>query len=157
MTTKAQEQAALDQIRAILATLEHGSYARRAFEGCSELAQENIDNDWTTSMKELRDTAETRAEAQANAKVAERMKRLEAALLSPNDLAALHFEMYELAERLTARRDAAKEAIVQHADDPDLAPFCNARGEYHWATRELERANGLLESLETAQERYKKL
>ena len=157
MTTKAQEQAALDQICSILATLEPGSYVRRALEGCTELAQENIDNDWTSSMKELSDTAEARAEERASAKVADRIKRLEAALLSPNDLAALHYEMYELAERLTARRDAAKEAIVQHADDPDLAPFCNARGEYHWCTRELERAHGLLERLMKALELSKKL
>jgi predicted RNase H-like nuclease (RuvC/YqgF family) len=46
MTTKEQETKALEKIRAIVAGLGEDSYLAAAFEGCFELAEENIANDW---------------------------------------------------------------------------------------------------------------
>lgn len=52
MTTKAQERAALEQIRKIVDGLGEDSYIGMAFEGCFEIAEENIENDWGCSMKQ---------------------------------------------------------------------------------------------------------
>lgn len=52
MTTKAQERKALEQIRKIVEGLGEDSYIGMAFEGCFEIAEENIENDWGCSMKQ---------------------------------------------------------------------------------------------------------
>lgn len=51
MATKEQERKALEQIKAIVAKLGEDSYIGMAFDGCFEIAQENIDNDWGCSYK----------------------------------------------------------------------------------------------------------
>lgn len=57
MTTKERERQALAQIRKIVAVLGEESYIGKAFEGCFEIAEENINNDFMISMKERYDTA----------------------------------------------------------------------------------------------------
>lgn len=52
MTSKDQERKALEQIRKIVAGLGEESYIGKAFEGCFEIAQDNIDNDFWNSQKE---------------------------------------------------------------------------------------------------------
>lgn len=49
--TKAQERKALEQIKEIVAKLGEDSYIATAFEGCFEMAEQNIDNDWAFSPK----------------------------------------------------------------------------------------------------------
>lgn len=46
MTTKDQERKALEQIRNIVTGLGEGSYIAAAFEGCWEVAEDNIGNDF---------------------------------------------------------------------------------------------------------------
>lgn len=52
MTTKDQERKALEQIKKIVVSLGVESYIGKAFEGCFELAEENIDDDFWNSYKE---------------------------------------------------------------------------------------------------------
>lgn len=52
MTTKAQELKALEQIKKIVEELGEDSYIGTAFEGCFEIAQQNIENDFACSMKQ---------------------------------------------------------------------------------------------------------
>lgn len=49
MATKDQERKALAQIKKIVEGLGEGSYIGTAFEGCFEIAEENIENDWASS------------------------------------------------------------------------------------------------------------
>ena len=50
--TKAEEYEALNLIRGILKDFDpNETYVGKAFEGCVELAKENIDNDWLYSWK----------------------------------------------------------------------------------------------------------
>ena len=58
MTTKEQERKALAQIKKIVEGLGEDSYIGTAFEGCFEIAEENIENDWACSMKQRWETAE---------------------------------------------------------------------------------------------------
>ena len=58
MTTKEQERKALAQIRKIVEGLGVDSYIGIAFEGCFEIAESNIENDWACSMKQRAESAE---------------------------------------------------------------------------------------------------
>lgn len=58
MTTKEQERKALEQIKKIVASLGEDSYIATAFEGCFEIAAENIENDFACSMKQRKEAAE---------------------------------------------------------------------------------------------------
>ena len=62
MTTKNQERKALEQIRKIVENLGDDSYIGTAFEGCFEIAEENINNDFACSMKERAEAAEKNIE-----------------------------------------------------------------------------------------------
>ena len=63
MTTKDQERKSLEQIRKIVESLGEGSYIATAFEGCFEIAEENIENDFACSMKQRAESAEEKLEA----------------------------------------------------------------------------------------------
>ena len=62
MTTKEQERKALAQIRRIVEGLGENSYVATAFEGCFEIAEQNIENNFACSMKQRAEGAEKRAE-----------------------------------------------------------------------------------------------
>ncbi len=64
MTTKEQERKALEQIRKIVENLGENSYVGSAFEGCFEIAEENISNDFACSMKACKETAESQRDYQ---------------------------------------------------------------------------------------------
>lgn len=79
MTTKAEEYKALEQIEKIVSALGADSYIATAFEGCFEVAEGNIDNDFACSMKQRAESAERQAQQkikEAEASKAE-VKRLE--------------------------------------------------------------------------------
>lgn len=57
MSTRTEEHNALAKIRKIVADLGENSYIGTAFEGCFEIAEENIDNDFGCSMKQRADAA----------------------------------------------------------------------------------------------------
>lgn len=50
--SKDDERKALAKIRKIIDTLGADSYVAAAFDGCFEVAEQNIDNDWACSLKE---------------------------------------------------------------------------------------------------------
>lgn len=52
MVTKNDERKALEQIKKIIEKLGEDSYIAVAFEGCFEIAEENINNDFACSMKQ---------------------------------------------------------------------------------------------------------
>lgn len=58
MTTKEMERKALEQIRKIVEGLGEDSYLATAFEGCFDIAEENIENDFACSMKQRLETSE---------------------------------------------------------------------------------------------------
>ena len=62
MTTKAEEYRALEQIKKIVSALGTDSYIATAFEGCFEVAEGNIDNDFACSMKQRAESAERQAQ-----------------------------------------------------------------------------------------------
>ena len=51
MATKADERKALEEIRRIVASLGNDSYLAMAFDGCFEMAESNIENDFANNPK----------------------------------------------------------------------------------------------------------
>lgn len=62
VATKEQERKVLEQIRKMVEELGTDSYIAMAFEGCFEIAESNIDNDFGCSMKQRAESAERKVE-----------------------------------------------------------------------------------------------
>lgn len=79
MTTKQQEREALAKIKEIINGLGEGSYVATAFEGCYEIAIENIDNDFACSMKQRYESESKRREEaeRANKGMADKVAKAE--------------------------------------------------------------------------------
>ena len=71
--TKQQERDTLEKIRKMVEQLGPDSYLATAFEGCFDLAAENIDNDWACSMADRARNAEKRV-AELEGKLSERVQ-----------------------------------------------------------------------------------
>lgn len=153
MTTKEQERNALAKIMKIVADLGEGSYIATAFEGCFEIARENIDNDWACSMKQKAESAEEkRIEAELGYnrlvdKLAESEKtvvELQERTLSADDIADLSKLLTEKVLYLGNEVSSDAERIVEAADRPDSAEFRSAVKDHRTAKAGMTRYTALL-------------
>lgn len=65
MMTKDQEREVLKKIKALIDSTGSNSYIEAAFAGCVEIAADNIDNDFMTSLKDRAEEANKREAAKA--------------------------------------------------------------------------------------------
>lgn len=106
--TKQQERDALAKIRQIVDTLGPESYLAIAFEGCFDLAAENIENDWGRSMADRVRRAEKRA-AELEDKLTESVKDYEAAHAAAHAVAEeKDAEIAKLKAQLTKMQETAR-------------------------------------------------
>lgn len=107
MTTKEQERKALEQIRKIVEGLGEDSYIRTAFEGCFEIAEENIDNDFACSMKQRAESAEKKVGeykkirdelVEDNKALEERARKAEELFNTKNETAIKYYAAWKDAE-----------------------------------------------------------
>lgn len=161
MTTKEQERKALERIKKIVADLGPDSYVATAFEGCFEIAADNIENDFACSMKELAERAEKEAETlrldnrdlrisikrikdEASTRetaLNERIKNLEAHFVGADDLETILALIKDAEYAACAETKEAAEEIVKLADNPDCPAFVRAVSTHRDAH---SRANRLL-------------
>ncbi len=171
MATKSQEREALERIREIVAGLGEDSYIGTAFEGCFEIAESNIDNDFACSMKERADRAEqevnelwaekNRLEEELAAKKAEIDNFAETVLNLQNDLReakdkqltprlyeAIWTSAYDQEE--AGRREMLRMAnyMAELADAPQDSAFKVAVKNYKKAKAEAETAAWIMEQVE---------
>lgn len=149
--TKEQERKALEKIKKIVEELGESSYIGMAFEGCFEIAEENIENDFACSMKQRAESAE-QAMHTAHDKVAEMTIELKEAqdtvsrlneevatlrelTLSVNDLET--FLALSLERKTSLDEEAANAAtrIVENAGEPESVLFQNAVSDHRSAKR----------------------
>lgn len=158
MTTKDQERKALEQIRKIVEGLGPDSYIATAFDGCFEVAEENIENDFACSMKQR-----VEAVVVENTKLRDKIKALELdvrdlrlaikkekddssaretalkkKVLSDDDLCDCAYMAQNRATELEERMKKAAIDIVVNAETPDSTEFLNAVKEHRDAKRETE-------------------
>lgn len=176
--TKQQERDTLETIRKMVEELGPQSYLATAFEGCFEIAEENIENDFADSLKGRLEIAEKRldeAKADAKAKITaleselrsvnmgieeliqkddERkaaMKKMAARTLSPDDMEDVR---QLLSDRATEADEAAAKAaseIVKYADQPESKEFQQAVADHRNYTRYSEYTRNILERVVAAQ------
>ena len=150
MLTKKQERETLKKIRDLIDAAGPDSYIARTFEGCCDLCEDNITNDFWVSYRSL---AESHAADLSTA--AQRIKDLEEA----NDYLMKRILSEEEARLLSAaarnwHRDSlerAKEAaaaIVEHAENPTGPDFTAAVARHRIAARAADKALEILEILE---------
>lgn len=107
--TKDQEREALKKIKAILDTLGLDSYVGTAFEGCLEIAEENIENDFAFSMKQRVEAAVVE-----NSRLKERVKELEDKLAeSEKDYEAAHAAAHLVADEKDAEIQRLKTQVQE--------------------------------------------
>lgn len=146
MTTKEQERKALAQIRKIVEGLGADSYVATAFEGCFEIAESNIENDWACSMKQRAESAEKKvstleldnkdlrlvikkAKEEASKKqteLEEKIVDLGSRVLDGDDLTDCRQMVDNEAYEAEKEMKAAALEIVTFADDPASTNFQEA-------------------------------
>lgn len=118
MTTKEQERKALEQIKKIVEGLGENSYIGTAFEGCFEIAESNIDNDYSCSMKQRVDyTNEQLSEAKDIIKcreqeLADREKEVRELRKTADMLNSMR---NELLERLRSTEEAGSKIVDERS------------------------------------------
>lgn len=166
--TKDQEREALEKIKAIVEALGPDSYIGTALEGCFEVAERNIENDFACSMKRRAEAAERKAE--------ELEKKVSALELDNRDLRlAIKKEKEEASATETALRERvvsdddltdciqmardsaygyrekmeeAAASVVELADDPSSPEFTKAVKDHRNAKTAYEYAEALASRLE---------
>lgn len=161
--TKEQERKALEKIRKIVEELGEDSYIGTAFEGCFEVAEENIENDFACSMKQRAESAEKAMHSSHN-KITELKAELETAQNTISELEAeleaaqkarLTVEDFDACIALAksaaseSKRKAEQQAelIVELADTPDCPAFRDAVTKNRAYCREVTRAEQLVSNL----------
>lgn len=176
LASKRNERETLETIRQLVADLGPQSYLATAFEGCFEIAEQNIEFDFGDSMKGRVESAERKLdEAQAEIEslreqLAESQKDWEAAHAANHELAeekdsaiaAIRVkvlsddELFDIQMALKERVDDDEEEstkaaadIVKYSDDPSGEKFLEARNAYHIAQHDAEVIRELLKRVET--------
>lgn len=159
MTTKDQERKALEKIRKIVEELGEGSYIGMAFEGCFEIAEENIENDFGCSWKQRAERAEHDSKVLQNAADTCKAERDEARK-EVDDLKKRTLtgeDLHRIANLVTAKRISLKETmeraakqIVDNAEHPAGHDFKNAVEDHREAKALMETYKGLSERINGA-------
>ena len=148
IATKEQELKALEKIRKIVEDLGEGSYIGTAFEGCFEIAEDNIGNDFACSMKQRWESADKEAKhfrklagslTDELEKAREEIKNLQKKVLPAEDMQILH--NLACKERISEKEKMEKAAkkIVEEAENPNSKEFKDAVEE-HRNAKNLEEA-----------------
>lgn len=172
--TKDQELEALEKIKAIVESLGPDSYVGTAFEGCFEIAEDNIGNDFACSMKQrveavvvensrlkekVKELEEKLAESRkdyegvrsfAREVVAEKdaeISRLKALALSDDDLTDCIQMAREAAYGYLLEMEKAAASVVELAEDPTSTEFVQAVKDHRNAKTSKEYAEGLADRL----------
>lgn len=159
--TKEQERAALKKIRKIIDDLDLGgeSYLRYAFDGCFEIAEQNIENDFLNSPKEAlehcrcqleaakaREKAALDRELEANRKVL----ALQATTLTLPDLETCHAVVRRSGTDAWDTMMSLAEKVVELAEQPDSVAFKDAVAAHRRQKKLVEAYDELTSRIDTA-------
>ena len=146
--TKEQERKALARIKKIVEELGEDSYIGMAFEGCFEVAEENIENDFACSMKQRAEHAEMEAgkykkmheDTAADFEAAEAtIAGLEQKILSTAEGGAIK------ATEAARLADESAQRIVELADSPDTPEFRQAVQDNRNGKKRMEDSKALIQ------------
>lgn len=156
MTTKEQERKALAQIKKIVDSLGEDSYIAAAFEGCFEIAEENIENDFACSMKQRAESAEAKAEGLEievdNRKaviyeLSTERDSLRKKVLTLEEAGAIKAILSHSKLEAASLADSSAQAIVEYADRPDSAEFRQAVQDNRSSKKRMDECSALIQRL----------
>ena len=156
MTTKEQERKALEKIRKIVEELGENSYVGTAFEGCFEIAEENIYNDFACSMKQRAEAAQKEVEAleievdNRKAVIYEltvERDKLRAKTLTTAEAGAIKAILSHSKFEAADLADSSAQRIVELADNPDSAEFRQAVQDNRQSKKRLAEGDTLIQRL----------
>ena len=133
--TKEQERKALEKIKKIVNELGEGSYIGTAFEGCFEIAEENIEYDFCCSMKQRAESAEKKLKTAEldNRDLRNAIKELkskclsvESKVLALEDAGKIKAILHHAKMEVARMADSSAQRIVELADSPDSQEFRQA-------------------------------
>lgn len=154
--TKEQERKALEKIKKIVAELGENSYVATAFEGCFEIAEDNIENDFACSMKQRAEKAEKDADefkkaaeyyAAEEEKAKKEIEAIKCKTLTTEEIgkAIAHLNSVEMEAARVVSSSSLR--IVELADNPDSAEFRQAVQDNRAANKRREECNELVRKL----------
>jgi len=149
VATKEQERKALERIRKIVAELGPDSYIATAFEGCFEIAEENIDNDFACSMKQRADKAREDAEhlkAEAD-RLSKENEVLRKRVLSIEDAGAIKAILNHAQIKAADTVNKAAHLIVENAENPNGTEFRQAVRDHRVGEKRLHDCQDLIRKL----------
>lgn len=179
--TKQQEREALEKIKAIVESLGPDSYIGTALEGCFEIAEQNIENDFACSMKQrveavvvensrlkekVKELEEKLAESEKDYEAADEaahlvadrkdaeISRLKALVLSDDDLTDCIQMAREAAYGYLLEMEKAAASVVELAEDPTSPEFVQAVQDHRNAKTSKEYAEGLADRLTEKQKNH---
>jgi hypothetical protein len=156
MTTKEQERKALEKIRKIVEELGENSYVGTAFEGCFEIAEENIDNDFACSMKQRAEAAEKNVEIIADevmsikavvSELTAENEKLKAKTLTTAEAGTIKAILSHSKFETANLADSSAQRIVELADNPDSAEFRQAVQDNRQSKKRLAECDTLIQRL----------
>lgn len=154
--TKEQELKALEKIKKIVAGLGENSYIGMAFEGCFEIAEDNIGNDFGCSMKQRAESSEAKAEKykemyenalkdyEAEKRTVEELEQKVLTLEEAGTIKALLIHNKTVAAK---RAEESARIIVEFADTPDSAEFKQAVQDNRYNKRLVEESGKLIQRI----------
>mgnify|MGYP001624323314 CR=1 FL=1 len=179
--TKQQEREALEKIKAIVESLGPDSYIGTALEGCFEIAEQNIENDFACSMKQrveavvvensrlkekVKELEEKLAESEKDYEAADEaahlvadkkdaeISRLKALVLSDDDLTDCIQMAREAAYGYLLEMEKAAASVVELAEAPTSPEFVQAVQDHRNAKTSKEYAEGLADRLTEKQKNH---
>lgn len=154
--TKEQERKALAKIKKIVEELGEDSYIGMAFEGCFEIAEENIESDFGCSMKQRAEKAEKDAEyfkraaehyAAEEEKAKEEIETLKGKVLTTAEAGAIKAILHHAKLEAATIADRSAEKIVELADSPESAEFRQAVQDNRASKKRLAECDTLIQRL----------
>lgn len=154
--TKEQERKALAQIRKIVEGLGPDSYIATAFEGCFEIAEDNIENDFACSMKQRADKAAEEAQyfkgaaenyAAEAEKIREEVETLRGKVLTTAEAGAIKEIVGHRKLEAARLADSSAQSIVELADNPDSAEFRQAVQDNRNSKRRMAECDTLIQRI----------
>lgn len=174
MTTKEQERNALEKIKKIVEELGENSYIGMAFEGCFEVAEENIENDFGCSMKQRAESAEKKVatleldnrdlrlsiqrikaeDSTTITRLQEALAHLKKGLIPGDDLCDFQTMVEEEVFKQQEIMDSAARMIVEFADTPTDIEFASAVRNHRNAKQSIEYWEAMKTRIVKAKEAY---
>lgn len=154
--TKEQELKALAKIKKIVEELGEGSYIGMAFEGCFEIAEDNIGNDFGCSMKQRVESAEKKVEdleieienrKSVIYELTTENEKLKKKVLTTEEVGEIKSIVYHVKMDAARIADEAAQRIVELADNPDSSEFRMAVQDNRQNKKRLANCDSLIQRL----------